>query len=81
MQVRVNIYWEELSDEPPEVIERTAGSNNMPFWGLRIWLRSPLVLRKTEDDDDRSAVTFWFESHAALNDFVERLYRRKHHER
>ena len=72
--MRVNIYFEELSHEPPEIIERTAGSGH-PFWGLRIWLRSPPELRV--GDDDRSAVTFWFDSMATLNDFVERLYMRR----
>ena len=75
--MRVNIYYEELSDEPPQVIERSAGNHALPFWGLRIWLKSPPELHRTADDDDRSAVTVWFDSIASLNDFVEKLYMRR----
>ena len=75
--MRVNVYWEELSDAPPEIIERSAGNRGLPFWGLRIWLKSPVELHRNLGDDDRSAVTFWFDSIASLNDFAERLYMRR----
>jgi hypothetical protein len=29
------------------------------FYGIRLYLKSALELHHTEDDDDRSAVTFW----------------------
>lgn len=65
---RLNVYSEEITGDIT-VIERTA-ANNKAYWGLRVHLRSPVALI----GEDRSAVTFWFESVAALNDFRAALY-------
>lgn len=70
---RTNIYFEEISDDPPQVVHQSVGDRALPFWGLRIWLCSPPQLQ----GEERSAVTFWFDSIASLNDFVERLYMRR----
>jgi hypothetical protein len=71
--MRVNVYAEELTDDI-EVVQQFGGGHPRPFFGLRIYLRSPSELHHTPEDDDRSAVTFWFDSTAALNDFREALY-------
>lgn len=50
--MRVNVYAEELTGEV-KVIEKDG------FWGLRFYLASADELYCTDNDDDRSAVTFW----------------------
>ncbi len=69
---RINIYAEEITKRI-EVVEKTADTGR-PFFGLRAYLKSPSDLHRTKEDDDTSAVTFWFESMAALNDFRQALY-------
>lgn len=58
--MRTNIYSEELG-EGVEVVEQTS-RNGEKFYGLRVWLKTcqPLLDHSTPEDDDRSAVTFWF---------------------
>jgi hypothetical protein len=70
--MRLNVYAEEITSRI-EVVEKTADTNK-PFWGLRVYLKSPSDLHNTADDDDTSAVTFWFEAIADLNDFRQSLY-------
>ncbi len=70
--MRVNIYAEEITKRI-EVVQKTADTTK-PFWGLRAYLKSPSDLHHTADDDDTSAVTFWFENMADLNDFRNALY-------
>jgi len=59
--MRINIYDEEITGEV-RVVTKTATDTGKTFTGLRIFLASPDVLHATPDDDDRSAVTFWFET-------------------
>lgn len=54
--MRVNIYAEEQTGDV-EIIEKTI--NGQVFTGVRFYLKSPEELHKNENDDDRSAVTFW----------------------
>ena len=70
--MRLNIYYEEITHRV-EVVEKTADTGRS-FLGLRIHLRSPPELHHTKEDDDTSAVTFWFDSMASLNDFRNALY-------
>jgi hypothetical protein len=70
--MRINCYSEEITHRI-EVVEKTADTGK-PFWGLRVHLKSPPDLHHTAEIDDTSAVTFWFESVADLNDFRQRLY-------
>ena len=72
--MRVNVYAEEITGEVTVIGPKSGGSDDLPFVGLRVYLRSPEELHHTEEDDDRSAVTFWFDTMADLNDFRERLY-------
>lgn len=39
----------------------TGSDTGKTFIGLRLYLESPDVLHAGPDDDDRSAVTFWYE--------------------
>ena len=72
--MRVHVYSEELTHDI-RVVSRYA-TNSSLFYGLRVYLKSPPDLHHDENDDDRSAVTFWFASMAELNDFREALYTR-----
>jgi hypothetical protein len=77
--MRVNIYSEELT-ERIECVETTSREGNR-FYGLRLYLSSPPELLPVErggkhQDDDQSAVTFWFSSHLGRQEFAAQLYDR-----
>jgi len=55
--VRLNIYSQELTKEV-ELVSKTADTG-ITYYGVRMFLASPKVLHHTDDDDDRSAITFW----------------------
>lgn len=57
--MRINVYSEEMTDEI-EVIKKTADTG-ATFYGVRLLLKSHDDLHTADDDDDRSAVTFWFD--------------------
>lgn len=60
--MRINIYHEELTDEvtlvEKDVDDKAFGPRT--FYGVRVYLKSPEELHHEPDDDDRSAITFWF---------------------
>jgi len=65
--MRVNIYAEEMPDEPRvEIVEKTI--DGQTFTGLRIYLELPVAsggmqikgpFMHSDGDDDSAAVTFW----------------------
>jgi hypothetical protein len=55
--VRLNVYAEEITGET-ELVRKVVDTGRV-YVGIRVFLRSPDVLHVTENDDDRSAVTFW----------------------
>lgn len=59
--MRINIYSQELTKEVALVGKETTGEDGNPvtYYGVRMYLASPDILHHTEDDDDRSAITFW----------------------
>lgn len=57
--MRINIYDEEITGEVAAVTK--TADTGLTFTGLRLYLESPDVLHNDPDDDDRSAITFWFE--------------------
>lgn len=56
--MRINVYSQELTDEVT-LVSATAKDTGITYYGVRLYLASPDVLHHTEDDDDRSAITFW----------------------
>lgn len=54
--MRINVYAEELTDETELVVKE---ANGRTFYGIRLFLKSPVDLHHTEYDDDRSAITLW----------------------
>lgn len=55
--MRINIYSQELTKEV-KLVSKIADTG-INYYGVRMILASPDVLHHTEDDDDRSAITFW----------------------
>ncbi len=58
--MRVHIYAEESTNDI-EIVRKTADTAQS-FFGVRYYLASSSLLHGTPNDDDRSAVTFWFHS-------------------
>lgn len=59
--MRINVYAEELTTET-EVVTKTVTDDEFGervFYGIRVFLKSPDALHHSEEDDDRSAITFW----------------------
>lgn len=56
--MRINIYGEELTDDF-EVVEKHIEDTGNDYVGVRFFLKSPPELHYDENDDDRTAVTFW----------------------
>lgn len=82
--MRINIYQEEVTADCAVVVKHNvAGHGDEPvtFYGARVYLASPDALHQTPDDDDRSAITFWFTAataqgiHTVLADLALQIYR------
>ena len=73
--MRINLYAEELcpADYSKYGLLRKTADTGEVFFGLRVFLNSAPELHFTADDDDRSAVTFWFKSVADAYSFVKCL--------
>jgi hypothetical protein len=56
--MRINIYSQELTKEI-ELVSKLATDTGIRYYGVRMYLASPDILHYTENDDDRSAITFW----------------------
>lgn len=56
--MRINVYSQELTTEL-KVISKKAEDTGITYHGVRMYLASPDILHHTEEDDDRSAITFW----------------------
>jgi hypothetical protein len=72
--MRINVYNEELLDEV-ELIEKTADTG-VHFYGIRLFLKSPPELHHSKDDDDRTAITFWFGHDFASYQQMARILKR-----
>jgi hypothetical protein len=57
--MRINVYDEELTREAI-LVEKFVPETGKTYYGARIFLKSAPELHHTENDDDRSAITFWF---------------------
>lgn len=69
--MRLNIYQEEITNEVALVSKTTEAGRT--FYGARVFLASAPELHHTEDDDDRSAVTFWVGKKSDAHKLVVRL--------
>lgn len=56
--MRINVYNEELTGEVT-VVDTVAENTGITYYGVRVFLKSAPELHATEEDDDRTAITFW----------------------
>jgi hypothetical protein len=63
--MRINVYSQELTKEI-KVISKKADTG-LVYHGVRMYLASPDILHHTEEDDDRSAITFWIPHAKSFN--------------
>ena len=55
--MRINVYSQELTKEI--MLVSKVADTGIRYYGIRLYLASPDILHHSEDDDDRSAITFW----------------------
>jgi hypothetical protein len=55
--MRINIYSQELTKEVTHV--QKMADTGIEYHAVRMYLASPDILHHADDDDDRSAITFW----------------------
>ena len=75
--MRVNVYSQEMTREA-QVVEKQVhlpgqAGPGRTYYGVRMFLRSAPELHATPEDDDRSAVTFWFDSIGEAERYFERV--------
>lgn len=70
--MRINVYNEELTQEI-EWAEKHVEATGKTYYGLRMFLKSAPELHHTADDDDRSAITFWFGTKRKAAEFFVKL--------
>lgn len=56
--MRINVYSQELTKEIT-LVDKLADDTGIRYYGVRMYLASPDILHHTDEDDDRSAITFW----------------------
>ena len=56
--MRINVYSQELTKEV-KLVQKKANDTGIVYSGIRLYLASPDLLHHTDEDDDRSAITFW----------------------
>ena len=71
--MRVNVYHEEMTDETKIVEVQPPNKPGKTYYGVRLFLRSAPELHATPADDDRSAVTFWFDTLEAAQDYFDHV--------
>ncbi len=73
--MRINVYSQELTPECKLVCKRADTGIN--YYGVQMFLASSPLLHHTEQDDDRSAITFWFPNADSFNrdDLIQLLLR------
>jgi hypothetical protein len=72
--MRINLYEEELTDEV-RLVSKMVENTGLTYYGCRFYLKSAPELHATSDDDDRSAVTFWFGDRELCDAFRKRCAR------
>lgn len=67
--MRINVYNEELTNDF-EFVQKHVEETGNTYYGFRVFLRSAPELHHTENDDDRTAITFWFGTTARACSFL-----------
>ena len=63
--MRINVYSQEITKEIA-IVSKVADTG-IRYEAVRMYLASPDILHHTENDDDRSAITFWIPSAKKMN--------------
>jgi hypothetical protein len=70
--MRINVYHEEITDEF-FFVETYVEKTKRTYYGLRFMLKSSENLHHTSDDDDRSAITFWFGTKERAKLYIQKI--------
>lgn len=70
--MRINVYNEELTKDF-EFAQKYVEETGRTYYGLRLFLKSAPELHHTPEDDDRSAITFWFGTMEKASEFLAEL--------
>lgn len=68
--MRINVYHEELTDEV-DFVEVVAKNTGITYFGVRMFMKSADDLHHTPEDDDRTAITFWWGDKASAITHLE----------
>ncbi len=60
------MYSQELTKEV-RLVSKKAEDTGITYWGIRMYLASHGILHGTEEEDDRSAITFWIPNSGTFN--------------
>ena len=77
--MRINIYSQELITDPYgempdyEAVNATADTGVI-YSGVRMFFQSPAGLHSSEDDDDRSAITFWLPKSEERREYLAEIF-------
>lgn len=72
--MRINIYNEELTADWV-FVKREVEETGKTYYGFRVFLKSAPELHHTPEDDDRSAVTFWWGTKYEAWKWLDTVYR------
>ncbi len=76
--MRINVYNEELTSEVV-FVEKHVTETKMTYYGMRVFLKSAPELHHEANDDDRSAITFWWGTKEKALEFLNVLLIRAEH--
>jgi hypothetical protein len=71
--MRVNVYNEEITLEY-EFVSKHVEETGKTYYGWRVFLKSAPELHHSENDDDRTAITFWFGTKERACNFLNKAY-------
>lgn len=71
--MRINVYNEELTDDF-KFVEKHVPETGKTYYGFRIFMKSAPELHHTPEDDDRTAITFWFGTKQKAITFLRGAY-------
>jgi hypothetical protein len=57
--MRINVYHEEITTEAV-FVEKHVPETGKTYYGVRMFMKSAPELHHEPNDDDRSAITFWW---------------------
>lgn len=72
--MRINVYSQELTSEDSTVEKES--NTGIVYPGVRLMLQSASTLHHSQDDDDRSAITFWLPGNPERRELLARTFER-----